>query len=398
MLRITRLLRQPNVLPSLFCALILALISVITFRSPLFAQSDAYSSLSSTSQAIVDAINQMRANAGRPPLQVSQVLNFAAQGQANDVAAHVAWGHYGSDGSTVRTRVNRLGYNSDWVGENWILTASPGDAMRWWMSDPPHAENILQANYTEIGIGETVDPQTGLVYWFTDFARSNGAVTPDVQSANVGNNFIGAEPTVQVVPAGGLDYTIQPGDTLLVIGLRHGLDWETVAEANGLTGHSILQIGQVVHIPGGGAVGGSMASAELANARAASYTGVYTINSGDTLDRVAGKYDVTWQELAAINGLGEWSVLQIGQVIKVPGAEATPDPEVAPADNSGFIAFSAPPAPPPADDSGATYTIKAGDTIFVIAMRHNLDWQELLRINNLTEDSLLQPGQQIRLK
>lgn len=389
MLRPIRLIRQPDVLPSLLCALIVAIFSVITFRSPLFAQQDAYASLSSTSQTIVDAINQMRANAGRPPLQVSALLNSAAQAHASEVAAHLAWGHYGSDGSTVRIRVNRLGYNSDWVGENWILTASPADAMRWWMSDPPHAENILQANYTEIGIGETVDPQSGLIYWFTDFARGGGAVTPAVQSATAPISIAAVDSTVHSVPAGGLDYTIQAGDTLLVIGLRHSLDWETIAAANGLTGYSILQIGQVIHIPGGGAVGGSLASAELANAHAASYTSIHTIGAGDTLDKIANTYGVTWQELAAINGLGEWTVLQIDQVIKVPGAEAEP------VNDSGFIAFSAPPAQV---ESTATYTIKAGDTIFVIAMRHNLDWQELLRINHLTEDSLLQPGQQIRLE
>lgn len=393
MLRPIKLSRQLNVLPSYLCALILATFSAFTFSSPLFAQQDAYASLSPTAQAIVDSINQMRTNAGRQPLQVSSLLNSAAQTQANDVAAHVAWGHYGSDGSTVRTRVRRIGYNSDWVGENWILTSTPGEAMRWWMSDPPHAENILQANYTEIGIGETIDPQTGLIYWFTDFAHSGGAPTPDLQLAADANNQRIAEPTVQVVPAGGLDYTIQSGDTLLLIGLHHGLDWETIAQANGLTGFSILQIGQKIHIPGGGAVGGSIASAELANARAASYTDIYTISAGDTLDRVASRYSVTWQELAAINGLGEWTVLQIGQVIKVPG-----EPAEAVIPVGQFVAAPGPASQATSPEEDVMYTVQPGDTIYSIAVRNGLNWQRLLQINGLDENSILQLGQQIRLK
>jgi LysM repeat protein len=40
-----------------------------------------------------------------------------------------------------------------------------------------------------------------------------------------------------------------------------------------------------------------------------------------------------------------------------------------------------------------TYTVRAGDTVFAIAMRLGVNWQEMLRVNQLTEPSLLQPGQ-----
>lgn len=371
--------------PTLLCALILSVVSVIIPFSTVYAQ-DAYGELTASSQAIVDAINQARANAGRAPLQVSSLLNLAAQSHANDVNAHRIFGHTGSDGSSVRIRVRRVGYNGDWVGENWILTSTPAEAMRWWLSDPPHAENIYHANYLEIGIGEIQDPQSGLFYWVTDFARNNGAPADAQVAASSAIPLQSSATTVRNVPPSGLDYTVQAGDTLLVIGLRHGLDWETLAEANGLTGHSILSIGQVIHIPGDGAVGSAEQSGTSSDYASSTYTGVYTIQAGDTLGVVAAKYAITWEELASINGLGEWSVLQIGQQIKVPG-----DTETA---SSSFIAND---RSVTSDTAARHYTIQEGDTIFVIAIRNKLDWQHLLQINGMTESSILQPGQQIRL-
>ncbi len=39
-----------------------------------------------------------------------------------------------------------------------------------------------------------------------------------------------------------------------------------------------------------------------------------------------------------------------------------------------------------------------GDTIITIALAHNLDWQELLALNDLQPDSVIQVGQKIRLR
>ena len=44
------------------------------------------------------------------------------------------------------------------------------------------------------------------------------------------------------------------------------------------------------------------------------------------------------------------------------------------------------------------HTVAEGDTIITIALEYNLDWQELLALNGLGPDSLLQLGQEIRLR
>ena len=44
-----------------------------------------------------------------------------------------------------------------------------------------------------------------------------------------------------------------------------------------------------------------------------------------------------------------------------------------------------------------SYIVKKGDSIIKIARKHNLDYKKLLRINNLTEKSIIQIGQKIKL-
>src|SRR5690606_8046689 len=134
------------------------------------------------------------------------------------------------------------------------------------------------------------------------------------------------------VPAGGLDYTIRPGDTLLAIGLRYGLPWETIATANGLNETSLLQIGQVLHIPSSEEV--AMATAPVPDVP----TEPYTVQPGDTLFSIAGHRGMSWQELAALNQLGEHSLLQIGQEIKVPAPEEAADESAESADAAAAVA------------------------------------------------------------
>jgi LysM repeat protein len=44
------------------------------------------------------------------------------------------------------------------------------------------------------------------------------------------------------------------------------------------------------------------------------------------------------------------------------------------------------------------YAVQAGDTIISIASKHGLEWGALLALNGLTENSVLQPGQTVRLR
>ncbi len=44
-----------------------------------------------------------------------------------------------------------------------------------------------------------------------------------------------------------------------------------------------------------------------------------------------------------------------------------------------------------------TYTVKRGDTLYAIAWRHKLDWQDLARWNGIHRDHVIHPGQVLKL-
>lgn len=356
------------------------------------AEGNAFDQLDGNGQIVAQAINQMRAQAGLPPLAISSYLNAAAQGHVNDIVANHNYSHTGSDGSNVRQRVQRTGYTAtQWVSENWVSVSDPSMAIQWWMNSYVHRNNILNANWLEVGIGSGYQPSNHQFIFVAVFAagHSDDAV------------FVAPpEPQPLPVPAGGIQYKIQPGDTLLSIGLRYGVEWPIIATANQLSEYSVLQIGQVIRIPGVENVGGYVGEESSAPIQAAAvsappdgtFVRSYTVQSGDTLAGIAAIYEISWQALARENGLGEYSVLSVGEQLRIPGAVAlkqSPDSSGSEHSQEAVVAASSSPA---------EYIVAPGDTIISIAVQHGMDWQDLLRVNNLNENSVLQLGQTLRLR
>ena len=120
---------------------------------------------------IARLINEVRAQYGLPPLAYNETLAQAAQAHAND-CLQWGWGsHTGSDGSNVKTRMLRAGYDPIRWSECWAQTQSPQSAMDVWMDEvppnDPHRRTILNTALTEIGVG-VVQPNWGY-YFFADF-------------------------------------------------------------------------------------------------------------------------------------------------------------------------------------------------------------------------------------
>jgi len=126
---------------------------------------------------VLDLINQERQNQGLPAYALSGQLRSAARGHSQDMACNEFFSHTGSDGSSVGDRVSAEGYGWSWVGENIFATsisssAAPQQAFDWWMNSPGHRANILNVNFTEIGIGYVYSAESTYGSYFTAvFAR-----------------------------------------------------------------------------------------------------------------------------------------------------------------------------------------------------------------------------------
>lgn len=101
-------------------------------------------------------------------------------------------------------------------------------------------------------------------------------------------------------------YTVQPGDTLGVIATNLGVDLDALAAANGIADVNVIEVGQVLVIPGGEGSGGVPAW------------------PGETLDGLAARLGTTAEQLAALNQMEASARLFPGQPVQVP-PDATGD-------------------------------------------------------------------------
>lgn len=371
---------------ALSATLLFMLVHSLLSTMPVQAQSegDAFSQLSPAAQTVAMAINQMRVQAGLPPLAINGMLNYAAQIHVDDMVGNGNYSHTGSDGSNVRQRVQRTGYGNAWASENWVSVNDPSTAIQWWMNSTVHRNNILNGNWHELGIGASGYMGNGQMIFVAVFAGGGNGDSVMVMPP---------APEAPPIPTGGMQYSVQSGDTLLSIGLRYGIEWPMIAGANGLNEFSLLQIGQTLRIPGvdeeGDNTGTVSAASQEADAPKVNSDGTfvrrYTVQPGDTIVGIATIYNLTWQEVAGENGLGEFSVISVGQELRIPGVVKGPPP----ANTGGPIADAGIPA---------EHSVAPGDTIISIAVRYDLDWQELMALNKLTESSVLSLGQKLRLR
>ena len=166
-----------------------------------------------------------------------------------------------------------------------------------------------------------------------------------------------------IPPNGSIEdiYTVQKGDSLWSIANKFGVTVEELKSANNLSSNT-LQIGQVLVIP-----------REVGTSPGSYIT--YTVQSGDSLYKIATRYETTVQEIIDANGLTS-TVLSIGQQLKIPTVGGTPS------------------LPPTTEQT--TYIVKKGDSLWSIANQFGVTVDDILKINNLSS-STLQIGQELRI-
>ncbi len=113
-------------------------------------------------QSALDQTNAYRAAYDLQPLQMSYTLTVTAEWKAHDMAARHYVDH--SDGF----RDCGYSYPGAWYGENLAGGNSGGYAtLMQWESSPLHNENLLDANYSAIGIKRVHSTDPGDPYgWY----------------------------------------------------------------------------------------------------------------------------------------------------------------------------------------------------------------------------------------
>ena len=95
---------------------------------------------------------------------------------------------------------------------------------------------------------------------------------------------------------------------------------------------------------------------------------IYQIENETSLEEIANKFNTTTDNLKKINGINNSYYIQRGNYIIVPLLE-----------NENF----------------ETYKVKQGDSMYAIAQKYNVNYNDLLDLNGLDKDEYIYPNQEI---
>ena len=212
-------------------------------------------------------------------------------------------------------------------------------------------------------------------------------VSGQVSSSQPSTNTNTSQNSNQTQTNGNGTYTVKAGDSLYRIAVNHNMSLQELKNLNNLSSNLIMP-GQVLKVSG--QVSSSQPSTNTNTSQNSNQTqtngnGTYTVKAGDSLYRIAVNHNMSLQELKNLNNLSS-NLIMPGQVLKVSGQVSSSQPSTNTSQSSNQ---------PQASGNG-TYTVKAGDSLYRIAVNHNMSLQELKNLNNLSSN-LIMPGQVLKV-
>lgn len=164
-------------------------------------------------------------------------------------------------------------------------------------------------------------------------------------------------------------HRIRTGESLSTIARRYRSSVRKIMRANNLHRSSYIVAGKKLKIP----LRGTMPyRPRIDRTKDFTLPSIHVVKRGDSLWIIAKRYGTTTKKIQSLNDL-QTTQLHIGQVLKMPGYK---DEKIKVEDLK-------------------VYRVKRGDSPFDIAQLHNMPLKRFLRINLLTPNSTIYPGQKL---
>lgn len=213
------------------------------------------------------------------------------------------------------------------------------------------------------------------------------------------------EETTTATPERPTTHVVAAGENLYRIGLQYGLSYIALAEYNGITNFDQITVGQELRIPPT-TPETEAADAEEAAAPEATATATvaltatpvapleaeatataepaptaeatisatpsagrtHTVRPGENLYRISQQVGISWVLIAEANGLISPNQITVGQVLKIPTDAPGPAPQF-------------------------THQVRAGESLFRIALQYGVPLSALVEANSLQAPYVIYPGQ-----
>ena len=249
-------------------------------------------------------------------------------------------------------------------------------------------------------------PQTDVRAQYQSIPTPTLTRTPTATATNTATSTPTVTPTPTATPMF-LSYSVVRGDTASGIAVKYNITTAELFQANDLTEHDILSIGQVLRIPTGGAspdtatpaepsTEPTLAATELGPAPTATVPATattvpsatpaptqgnvtHTVVAGEHLGVIARRYDLSQEDIARANNIGVDDILSIGQQLVIP---------LAPSGDDASAAATVSPSRAPIE-----HIVQEGDLLGRIAIRYDVSTEDLARANSISVTSILRVGQ-----
>ena len=244
----------------------------------------------------------------------------------------------------------------------------------------------LAAELAGVDVDTVYAYNPGYNRWSTDPAGPHSLLMPIDVSADF-------EKALAAVPASERvrwkRHKIGNGETISEIAEQYHTTPASIRTANNLRGNTI-RAGHHLMIPVSTrplAAYSQSADARLERTQNRKRSGnkfEHIVKSGESFWTISRRYKVTTRQLSAWNGMAPGDTLTIGKKLVV-WSHADLGPRTSPTSSLGNTTRK------------LSYTVRNGDSLYLIAKKFRISINELVRWNNIDKDKILRPGQRLTM-
>lgn len=245
----------------------------------------------------------------------------------------------------------------------------------------------LAAELAGVDIDTVYQYNPGYNRWSTDPAGPHKLVMP----IDVADQFVAA---LNEVPAADRvrwkRHKVKDGEAISQIAEQYNTTVATIRSANNLKGNTI-RAGHYLMIPVATkplSAYSKSADARLAQTQNKPRAGSkveHIVRSGESFWTISRRYNVTTRQLAGWNGMAPGDVLSVGRRLVVWTNAAVAEARTSPTQALGNTTRK------------LNYTVRNGDSLYLIANRFRVTISQLTRWNRIDQNKILRPGQKLTM-